>query len=67
MQKVKTTSSVKKRFRVTKNGKILRKKAFKSHILEKQTTKKKRELSKRVCCKVADKKGILARLPYKSS
>ena len=64
MQKLKTTSSVKKRFRVTKTGKILRKQAFKSHILEKQTANNKRKLSKIVCCKEADKKNILSRLPY---
>lgn len=37
--KLKTTSSAKKRFKLTKNGKIKRGHAFRSHILTKKTTK----------------------------
>lgn len=42
---MKTNSSAKKRFRLTGTGKIARKNAFKSHILTKMSTKRKRNLS----------------------
>ncbi len=45
MPKVKTKSSAKKRFRVSGTGKIVRKHAFKSHILTKKSTKRKRKLT----------------------
>ena len=37
--KLKTHSGAKKRFKLTKNGKIKRGHAFRSHILTKKTTK----------------------------
>ncbi len=46
MPKVKTKSSAKKRFKLTGTGKIRRKHAFKSHILTKKETKRKRNLTK---------------------
>ncbi len=46
MPKVKTKSSAKKRFALTGTGTIKRKHAFKSHILTKKSTKRKRELTK---------------------
>ncbi len=45
MPKVKTNSSAKKRFKLTGSGKIKRKHAFKSHILTKKATKRKRNLT----------------------
>jgi large subunit ribosomal protein L35 len=39
---MKTHKGTAKRFRVTANGKIVRGKAFKSHILEKKSPKRKR-------------------------
>jgi large subunit ribosomal protein L35 len=45
MPKMKTNSSAKKRFKVTGTGKIKRKHAYKSHILTKKTTKRKRGLT----------------------
>ncbi|MEO6884556.1 MAG: 50S ribosomal protein L35 [Bacteroidia bacterium] len=45
MPKVKTNSSAKKRFSFTGTGKIKRKHAFKSHILTKKSTKRKRGLT----------------------
>lgn len=44
MPKLKTHSGAKKRFKVTKTGKILRAHANKSHILNKKSTKRKRTL-----------------------
>lgn len=45
MPKVKTKSGAKKRFKVTGTGKVKRKNAFKSHILTKKSTDRKRRLS----------------------
>lgn len=44
MPKMKTNSGAKKRFRVTKNGKVLCARGNKSHLLEKKTAKRKRAL-----------------------
>lgn len=46
MPKMKTRSCAKKRFSLTANGHIKRKKQFKSHILTKKTRKRKRNLRK---------------------
>ncbi|MEG1572758.1 MAG: 50S ribosomal protein L35 [Bacteroidales bacterium] len=45
MPKMKSKSSAKKRFTLTGTGKIKRKHAYKSHILTKKTTKRKRNLT----------------------
>lgn len=45
MPKMKTNPGAKKRFTLTGTGKIKRKHAFKSHILTKKSTKRKRNLS----------------------
>ena len=45
MPKMKTKSGAKKRFKLTGTGKIKRKHAFKSHILTKKSTKRKRALT----------------------
>lgn len=44
MPKMKTHSGAAKRFKVTGSGKVKRYKAFKSHILTKKTSKRKRNL-----------------------
>ncbi|NBB99480.1 MAG: 50S ribosomal protein L35 [Bacteroidetes bacterium] len=58
MPKMKTNSSAKKRFKRTGNGKLKRKKAFRSHILTKKSPKKKRQLRKDTLVDDADKKQI---------
>ncbi len=45
MPKMKTHSGAKKRYKVTGSGKILRRKANRSHILEKKSAKRKRRLA----------------------
>ena len=47
MPKMKTHKGAKKRFKVTGSGKVTRCKAFKSHILTKKTSKRKRRLRRR--------------------
>ena len=44
MPKLKSHKGAKKRFKVTGTGKVRRYKAFKSHILTKKTSKRKRRL-----------------------
>lgn len=46
MPKMKTNSGAKKRFTLTGSGKVKRKHAYKSHILTKKATKRKRALGK---------------------
>jgi len=64
MPKVKTHRGAAKRFRVTKNGKIKTAKAFKSHILTKKTSKRKRHLRKASILSKADYKRIKKVIPY---
>lgn len=47
MPKGKTNSGARKRFKVTATGKIMRKKAFKNHILTKKSKKRKDRLGKK--------------------
>ena len=46
MPKLKRQSAAKKRFKVTGTGKVLRRPAMKSHLLEKKSPKKKRGFGK---------------------
>ena len=46
MPKMKTHSGAKKRFKVTATGKVRGRHAFTSHILEKKSPKRKRELGR---------------------
>ena len=48
MPKMKSHSGTKKRFRKTGTGKLMRAKAFKSHILSKKSTKRKRTIAKEI-------------------
>ncbi|MBN2638450.1 MAG: 50S ribosomal protein L35, partial [Bacteroidales bacterium] len=56
--KMKTKSGAKKRFTVTGSGKIKRKHAYKSHILTKKSTKRKRNLTYFTTVDHADEKNI---------
>ncbi len=58
MPKMKTKSGAKKRFVLTGTGKIKRKHAFKSHILTKKSTKRKRNLTYSTIIKKVDEKNI---------
>jgi large subunit ribosomal protein L35 len=66
MQKMKTHSSSKKRFKVTKSGKIKRRKAYKSHLLNGKSRKRKRGLRQATLVSSAMEKTIKTSLiPYK--
>nr|WP_320118732.1 50S ribosomal protein L35 [uncultured Marinifilum sp.] len=58
MPKMKTNCSAKKRFTLTASGKIKRKHAFKSHILTKKSTKRKRNLTYFGTVDKADQKNV---------
>ena len=58
MPKMKTKSAAKKRFTVTGSGKIKRKHAYKSHILTKKSTKRKRNLTYFTIVDKADEKNV---------
>ena len=58
MPKMKTHSGAKKRFNLTKNGKVKRAHAYKSHILTKKTAKRKRGLRQSTILGHADHKRI---------
>ncbi len=55
---MKTKSGAKKRFVTTGTGKIKRKHAYKSHILTKKSTKRKRNLTYFTIVDPADEKNI---------
>ena len=57
MPKMKTHRGAAKRFRFTSGGKLLRRRAFKSHILEKKSPKRKRSFRKNVEMSKGDVKG----------
>ncbi|MBE0666320.1 MAG: 50S ribosomal protein L35 [Bacteroidales bacterium] len=65
MPKMKTNPGAKKRFSLTGTGKIKRKHAFKSHILTKKSTKRKRNLTYDGLVSKADEKNIKVLLGMK--
>jgi large subunit ribosomal protein L35 len=64
MPKMKTNRGAAKRFKVTGKGKIVRSKAYASHILTKKTTKKKRNLRKGSLVDGANLASIKKMIPY---
>lgn len=65
MNKLKTKSGAKKRFKITASGKIKRKHAFKSHILTKKSTKRKRNLTHATLVSSVDEKSVMKQLALK--
>lgn len=58
MPKMKTRRGAAKRFKKTSSGKLKRKKAYHSHILNKKSTKRKRNLRKATLVSTADAKSV---------
>ena len=65
MPKQKTHRGAAKRLSVTKSGLIKRAKAYKSHILNKKTTKRKRNLRKPGFVAASEVKVVRKLIPYK--
>ena len=64
MPKLKTNRAAAKRFKKTGTGKLKRNKAYKSHILTKKTTKRKRNLRKPAMTDSTNVKNMKKVLPY---
>ena len=66
MPKLKTHTGAKKRFKVTKNGKVKRAHAYKSHLLNngRKTTKRKRGLRKAAYVDKTNAGALIHLLPY---
>ena len=64
MPKMKTHRGAAKRFKITASGKIKRAKAYKSHILTKKSSKRKRQLAQLTIVDRSDSKKIKRLLPY---
>ncbi len=63
MPKLKTRRAAAKRFRATGSGKIVRRKAFKSHLLEHKSANKKRHLSKTTLVHETDADRVKGMVP----
>jgi large subunit ribosomal protein L35 len=61
---MKTNRGAAKRFKCTGSGKVVRRKAYTSHILTKKSTKRKRNLRQAGIVDSSDVKGIKRLLPY---
>jgi len=64
MPKIKTRKSALKRFRKTPTGKFIRRKAFKGHLLEKKTSKLKKNLSRKMVVFKGDAIALRSMIPY---
>ena len=62
MPKMKSHRGARKRFSITGSGKVRRLKAFKSHILTKKTSKRKRRLRQSTTIKVRGEEKNIKRL-----
>ena len=64
MPKIKTNRAAAKRFKVTGTGKLKGNKAYKSHILTKKSTKRKRNLRQATITDATNVKNMKKVLPY---
>ena len=64
MPKMKTHRGAAKRFKKTGTGKVVRSHAYKSHILEKKSPKRKRNLRKTTVMHKSDAKRIANLISY---
>ena len=65
MPKIKTHRGAAKRFNKTGNGKVIRAKAFKQHILTSKTAKRRRALRGTALASAADTPRLEKMIPYK--
>ena len=64
MPSMKTNRSAAKRFKLTGNGKLIRNKANKRHILTKKSTKRKRNLRQPIVTDATNVKNMKKIMPY---
>lgn len=65
MPKMKTHRGAAKRFSLTKTGRVKRAKAYKSHILTKKSSKRKRSLRQGTYIAAVEENNIRKLIPYK--
>lgn len=64
MPKLKTRKAAAKRFRATGSGKIVHRKAFKSHLLQHKSSTRRRTLSMMAVVDERDADNVRLMLPY---
>ncbi|MBN2232153.1 MAG: 50S ribosomal protein L35 [Deltaproteobacteria bacterium] len=64
MPKIKSNSGARKRFKTTGSGKIVRRKAYASHLLSSKSRKRKRKLRQGAIVDASNVRGIERMLPY---
>ena len=64
MPKMKTNRGAAKRFKRSASGKFRHRQSFRSHILTKKSTKRKRQLRPVIAAHDNDQKAIARMLPY---
>jgi large subunit ribosomal protein L35 len=64
MPKIKTNKGALKRFKRTGTGRLMRNRAFASHIMTKKSRKRKRNLRKPTLLDTAERKKVARLLPY---
>jgi large subunit ribosomal protein L35 len=64
MPKMKTNRGAAKRFKVSGSGKLMRHKAFSSHIMTKKSTKRKRGLRLATGVDATNVKAVRQMIPY---
>lgn len=64
MPKLKTRKAAAKRFKATGSGKIVRRKAFKNHLLQHKSSTRKRRLSQMAEVHERDAENVRLMLPY---
>jgi large subunit ribosomal protein L35 len=64
MPKIRTHKGTQKRFRVTGTGKVMRRKAFRSHLLEHKSAKRKRQYRSQHEVSSANVRTVVTLAPY---
>ena len=64
MPKIRTHKGTAKRFRVTSTGKVMRRKAFRSHLLEHKSAKRKRAYRSQHEVAQVDRHTVIRLAPY---
>ena len=64
MPKIRTHRGTAKRLRVTSTGKVMRRKAFRSHLLEHKSAKRKRAYRMQHEVSASDRRKVIRLAPY---
>ena len=64
MPKLKTRKAAAKRFKATGTGKVLRRRAFRNHLLDHKTPKQKRHLGTKAVVDRTDVERVTLMMPY---